>query len=304
MDATTAARRWRRLSGSGLAWLTAYPVHQVATVCYVDVACRPDRVEVLTEQLRRWSCVFDLGRSSGEHQLLLGVAAASLPALDAFLTRGLGRLDGVRSLRSGVALRVYREGSDWTAGSLAADQRSLLAADGRTGEGGGPVALREADRQLLLALGADARSSCAELARRCGLGETTVRRRLRRMERHHEILFRCDFAPLHAGWPVAATYRLRVPSHRVEEVARTLAAMPESRLCAAVTGTANLRLILWLRSPDGCRSLEDRIAARCPEAEVVERDITLYTAKRMGRLLDRRGRAVGHVPVTAWPRCL
>ncbi|MDR7304101.1 Lrp/AsnC family transcriptional regulator [Haloactinomyces albus] len=297
LDATTAARRWHRLTDNGLAWLTAYPAPPVSTVGYVDVSCRPDALENLTERLRTWPCVFSIDRTTGEHQLVLSVVAPNLPALDAFLSEGLARLDGVRSVRLGIGTRFYREGSDWLVRALDQQQRSALVDNPARGSPSRPAQLRESDRALLLALSADARRSCADLAQDSGLSETTVRRRLSRMIRNRELYFRCDLAQRLAGWHVIATYRMDAPADRLSEVGQFMAALPETRLCAAVTGECNLLLSAWLRSSTECASLEERLLRRFPELDVTERNVTLHTVKRMGRLLNTDGVTVGHVPI-------
>ncbi|MGW0908581.1 hypothetical protein [Streptomyces sp. NPDC002853] len=84
-------------------------------------------------------------------------------------------------------------------------------------------------------------------------------------------------------------------------MARTLAALPETRVCSTVPGTAHLLLSVWLRSPAECAALEERIVQRHPSIKVSDRSITLHTAKRMGRLLDQRGRAQSHGSITSAP---
>ncbi|MGC0387534.1 Lrp/AsnC family transcriptional regulator [Streptomyces sp. SAI-129] len=298
IDATTAARRWRRLSDSGAAWITAYPARHPSVVAYVDVACETAALESLTARLRSWGPVFSLERTTGEHQLFLGVAARDLLCLDDFVTRRLGGLSAVRSVRPSICTAVHREGSGWLVHTLNERQRADLRGDGhdRPRPGTGPY---ESDRRLLVALGADARRGHAELARECGLSETTVRRRLRRMITGGEVYFRCDLTQRLAGWPVIATFRIATPGPGADAVAKALAGLPETRLCASVTGRDNLLLSVWLRSPGDCAALEERILRRHPEVRVSERAITLHTAKRMGRLLDREGRGGAHVPITA-----
>jgi DNA-binding Lrp family transcriptional regulator len=301
IDATTAARRWRRLTHGGLAWMTAYPAQHATVVGYVDLACAPGALDALTARLCAQSPVFSVERVTGDHPLFLGVAARDLPSLDDFVTGRLGRLDGVRSARLSICTRVYREGSGWLVHTLNERQRThLTGGDGRTRPrpGGGPHA---GDRGLLLALGADARRGHADLARECGLSETTVRRRLGRMIAGGEVYFRCDLTQQLAGWPVIATFRVTAPGPGAEAVARALAGLPETRLCASVTGPDDLLLSVWLRSPADCPALEERLLHRHPGLRIGERTITLHTAKRMGRLLDRWGRARAHVPITAAP---
>ncbi|MEV5349149.1 Lrp/AsnC family transcriptional regulator [Streptomyces achromogenes] len=301
IDATTAARRWRRLTDRGLAWMTAYPARHSSVVGYADLACAPGALDALTAELCRWGPVLSVERTTADRSLFLGVAAHDLPSLDDFVTGRLGRLHGVRSVRLSICTRVYREGSGWLVHTLNERQRThLTGGDSRTRprSGGAP---HEGDRRLLRALGADARRGHAELARECGLSETTVRRRLARMIAGGEVYFRCDLTQQLAGWPVIATFRIAAPGPGTEAVAHALAGLPETRLCASVTGADNLLLSVWLRSPAHCLTLEERILHRHPGLRIGERSITLHTAKRMGRLLDRWGRARTHVQITAAP---
>ncbi|MEU6444104.1 Lrp/AsnC family transcriptional regulator [Streptomyces sp. NPDC047046] len=304
IDATTAARRWRRLADSGTAWMTAYPTQHATVVAYVGLTCEVDAVERLTSRISHWGPVFSLERTTGENQLFLSVAARDLPSLDDLVTRRLGGLPGVRSVQLSVCTAVHREGSDWLMHTLNERQRADLTGGERRGrprQGTGPY---ESDRRLLLALGADARRGHAELARQCELSEATVRRRLRRMTDNGEIYFRCDLAQQLAGWPVIATFRITVPGPGVDTVARALAGLSETRVCSTVTGTDNLLLSVWLRSPADCAAMEERILRSHPGLRVSARNLTLHTAKRMGRLLDRWGRARTHVAITAAPEGL
>ncbi|WP_367049379.1 Lrp/AsnC ligand binding domain-containing protein [Streptomyces sp. Je 1-332] len=292
------------MTASGTAWMTAYPTHHATVVGYVDVACEANAVEPLTSRIRHWGPVFSLERTTGDHQLFLSVAARDLPALDDLVTRRLGGLPGVRSVRLSICTEVHGEGSGWLVHTLNDRQRSDLTRGERRARprpGTGPF---ESDRRLLLALGVDARRGHTELARECGLSEATIRRRLRRMTGHGEVYFRCDLTQQLAGWPVIATFRIAAPGPGADAVARTLAALPETRVCSTVTGADNLLLSVWLRSPSDCAALEERILQRHPDVRVSARNITLHTAKRMGRLLDRRGRAQAHVAITAAPEGL
>lgn len=303
ISASTAARRWRRLTEHGMAWMSAYPAQHVSVVGYVDVACRADALDALTRRVEGWGPVFGVERTTGDHPLFLSVAARDLPSLDDFVTRRIGGLAGVRSVRLSVCTRVYKEGSGWLVHTLNDQQRAELSAPrARTVRTPGPTGPYESDLPLLAALGADARGTHAELARASGLSETTVRRRLYRMTGNGELYFRCDLNQYLAGWPVAATYRIAAPGAEADAVARVLAALPQTRLCCSVTGESNLLLSVWLRSAADCPDLEARILRRHPELRIAERTITLHAPKRMGRLIDRRGMAHAYVPLTAAPR--
>ncbi|MFI5563212.1 Lrp/AsnC family transcriptional regulator [Amycolatopsis japonica] len=291
-DATTAARRWEKLHSAGLAWLTAYATPPTLTVAYVDLVCRPDSLIAVTEEVRRWPSVFSVERTTGHHQLYLGIAARDYQAMDELVTGRINRLPGLTSLRFSVATRIYREGSGWLVNAPSRDRHTATEMTARPAL---PRFWNDAGvRAIVDALGVDGRLSSAVVARECGLGESTVRRTLTRMLRGRELAFRCDIAHIPAGWPVIAGYRLDVPADRLDQVGARVAVLPETRLCAAVVGAGNLVVSAWLRAPADTTGFEAKLIRATQGVRVVDRAVTLWMPKRMGRLLDRHGRATGH----------
>ncbi|MYW68317.1 AsnC family transcriptional regulator [Streptomyces sp. SID8379] len=302
IDATTAARRWARLRREGLAWVTAYAGPVTGAVGYVEVSCRPKRLAELSERLSALPWVLSVEHVVGDFDLFLTVAAVDLPALGRRVGTELGLLPGVRSTRTRLGVRVYQEGSGWKVRALEPAGRARLegarpAAGAGLGGSSGHGPRGGLDRRLLAALGVDGRAGWAELAARTGLSESTVRRRLARELRDHEILVRCDLAQQVAGYPAIATYRATVPHGALDTTGAALARLPQIRLCASVTGSCNLLFSVWLRDLDGITALESLLDERFPHLTVQDRTVTLRTAKRMGRVLDDEGRAVGHVPM-------
>ncbi|RZS41352.1 DNA-binding Lrp family transcriptional regulator [Herbihabitans rhizosphaerae] len=255
-------------------------------------------LNAITEELCTWPWVFSLDRTTGRYQLFLGVDAVDLAGLDGLLAARLGRLDGVTAMRIAVAAQVHREGGDWLARALTPVQRAMLADGPPAIRAPGPTRWDLADAAIARAVAVDPRRRSSDLADDCGISESTVRRRLSRMLRNRELLFRCDVANPLAGWPVTALYRVEVRADRLAESARALATLRETRLCVTVVGDHNLLLIAWLHSPAECAEFEARMSAAAPVARVMERNISTWVVKRMGRLLDSRGRAVGSVPMT------
>jgi len=74
----------------------------------------------------------------------------------------------------------------------------------------------------------------------------------------------------------------------------------EVRLCATLAGSPPLLVTAWLRDLGGLHGFEMALAGASPVVRVVERLVTLRTVKRMGRLLDADGCAVGAVPTDVW----
>ncbi|MDV7087117.1 Lrp/AsnC family transcriptional regulator [Rhodococcus opacus] len=300
VDATTASRRWRQLSDDGQAWITAYPVGQHHTNAYVTLECTPEAVHRVGSALCGLNCAYQVERTDGKAQYFAAVATAGPQALDDLVHDHLSRIPGVVSIRAELCLHVYHEGGGWQPRTLDSSQRAQLTTPPSDPF---PVPLKASDRPLLDALSADGRCSYAELADRCGVSETTVRRRLGKLTRSGQLAFRCDMTQQAAGWPLNAIFEVDAGAD-LDRVGRAVSTWPEIRLCASTSGRYNLIVYLWLRSAQDCRRIEERLVALSDNLRVDSRRVTLRPLKRMGRLLGPHGAAVGHVPLDVWRHSL
>ncbi|WP_017934695.1 Lrp/AsnC family transcriptional regulator [Nocardioides sp. Iso805N] len=301
VDPTTAARRWRRLAESGMAWITAYQVSHAQRPLragFVDITCHPEAVRRVADELASWPAVASVERTTAAAQLFCLTLAESLSDLDDLVHRNVAEIPGVTGTSVRIATRPYREGSEWLVRALSGAQRAQLT-DGSPAKPTTRDLLPE-EQSIAMPLGIDGRRSSAEIAAALGYPEALVRRRISRLVRDRVLRFRCDVSHVLAGWPVIAQLRLRVPGDRLDTIGKALATLPQTRLCLATTGAENLLVQVWLRSPDEVADLEHTITRRFPEVSVGCRDITLRAVKRMGRLLDDRGRNIGYVPVASW----
>ncbi|WP_320669141.1 Lrp/AsnC family transcriptional regulator [Patulibacter defluvii] len=96
------------------------------------------------------------------------------------------------------------------------------------------------DRAILACLREDGRMANSEIARRLGVGEKTIRRRIQRLgdERGLRVVPVVD--PDRMGLRTCIYIGLRVELSRVEEVAAAVRALPEVRYLAITTGPWNL----------------------------------------------------------------
>ncbi|MFD4374843.1 Lrp/AsnC family transcriptional regulator [Streptomyces sp. NPDC058486] len=304
VDATTVARRWERLRSEGLAWVTAYEPPRHATVAYVEVRCRARQFESVSQALTRLPWVFGVDETAGDFDLFLSVAATDLYSLGKAVHGTIGRLRGVVATHTCLGLTLFGEGSNWRTRAMEPASRALLPESGiRTHEARDTYSthtrtrLGPQDAALRAALGHDGRLGYKELAAAIGMSEYTARRRLHRMLRDREITLRCDFAHSLAGYRAVALYRAVVPHPHLDQTGAALARMEQVRLCASVSGPHNLLVMVWVHDLDGISTFENHLADRFPHLEVKDRTLTLHCPKRMGRLLDPVGRAIGHVPL-------
>jgi DNA-binding Lrp family transcriptional regulator len=305
VTAGTLARRWERLTARGLAWVYAAPgpaFSRSRVTAFVLLRCRLGAREDLAAAIAAFEEAVTVETTApGSADLLLDVLTPDLASLTRFLTERLSALDGITAVECLVATALYTEGSRWRLRSLDATQLTALGGPAAGERQPAPRADLDAlDRVLLAELAADGRLELAELAQRAGTSAATVRRRLNRLTGSHLITFRCDMAPPLTGLPVAVTFRGRLPARDVNALHRALAALPECRLLAAVTGTDNVLATFWLRDIAEIQRRETSLCTRLPTLTVTDRIIGLHTVKRMGHLLDRDGRRTGTRPVRPW----
>lgn len=298
---TTAARHWARLSGEGLAWVTAYrpdlagqlgdPVNALITA-----VCAPGRLSTIAQTLATHPQMLSVEIVSGDGDLHLTVAAPDRQALADYLLGPFAAVDGLLQSSTCWVTRLHKEGSKWRLRALSPAQvRHLRELTEPARAVASPVPRRPldaADERILAALFTDGRASYAALAEAAAVSEPTLRRRLRRLIDAGRVAVRCDVAWEAAGWPVQTILALRVPADRLEETARALTARPETRLVATCVGEADLVVTAWLPSLADAHPFAAMLAERFPGVRVVRWLTGLRAVKRMGRPLDERGRAL------------
>lgn len=308
ITAVTAAKRWARLREGGIAWVTAAPAMAVRTaqcLAYVEITCHPEHRYTVANAIAQHRLAVSVELTTGGADILVSVAAADFQTMSHYLLAHLDQVEHVLSSRARIATRIYGEGSSWRLRELpAAATRALerlSAACTTTGRAtGGPLRVTDGMRTMLVRLSVDGRASITDIAESSGLNPTTARRRLVEVLNSGIVMVRTDVASRAVGWPVQVYFAANAPVGMLNETAQALSRFRESRLTATVTGGPNLTFCAWLRTIEEVHRLEMAIAARLPHVEIVDRLIVLRTIKRMGRLIDEQGRAVGVVPIDMW----
>lgn len=310
VSAVTAARRWERISAGGVAWVTAAPgMTRRAEQCvaYVEVDCLPGRRIELANEIARHQLVVTVEITTGTADILLTVAAADLATLSHYLLDHLGAMTSVLRTRARLATMIYTEGSSWRLVQLGEEALQTLGRS-RVGPGAGPVeetvAMTPDVRRLAGLLSVDGRASYAELAAATDLSPTTVRRHVGRLLGSGMLIPRTDLAAELSGSPVQVYLWADAPVEDLPLTARTLAQLRQVRLCATVSSAPSLVFCAWLHTVEEVHRLELAVAGRLPQVRIVDRLVVLRTVKRMGRLVDTEGRAVGVVPINIWDDAL
>ncbi|MFI9328766.1 AsnC family transcriptional regulator [Kitasatospora sp. NPDC052868] len=304
LDPVTVARRWSRLTESGVAWITAQPGRaQISQgyLAFVEVDCQAGRALEVANTLAEWPHVLTVEHTSGGRDLLLTVSVPSLPALSRYLLEQIGALPGISSARTQLGTHVFAHATDWRLRSLDPRQRATLTAarPGRTPST--PQTLTPRDRLLCVRLGADGRTSLTDLAQELDVGITTVRKRLAVLIANEDLELRCEVAQPLCGWPISTTIWAQARLDERDSLTALMAAVPEIRACIGLAGgTANLLISVWLRALPDARSLEARLTSALPQLKVLDQAVSLRFVKRMGRILDPSGRSVRTIPMDIW----
>lgn len=106
------------------------------------------------------------------------------------------------------------------------------------------------DHAIIRLLQRNARISYAELSRETGIPESTVRRRMDRLQRRGVIEFAMLAEPSQLGYDLRAMIGLKVELRRLKEIAETLRSMNEVNFASFVTGNFDIIIQVVVRSQE------------------------------------------------------
>ena len=122
-------------------------------------------------------------------------------------------------------------------------------------------AVTPTDRAIIRLLQENARISYAELSRATGIPESTVRRRMERLQQRGIIEFAMLADPAKLGYEIRAMIGIRVELPRLNEIADTLRSMNEVTFAAFLTGSFDVMIQVVVQSQDALvKFLTQRIA--------------------------------------------
>jgi DNA-binding Lrp family transcriptional regulator len=306
ISGVTAARRWERISGAGLAWVTMAPgMVQRAEQCvaYVEIDCVPVQRAELAAELARHELVLTVEITTGGADILLTVAAADLPTLSRYLLDDLSRAGQVLRTRARLATRIYTEASSWRITEFPGPVLRQLKRSWPEGGASGndpPIRLTGDLRRIASLLTVDGRASYADLAKAADVSPTSARRHVTSLLRSGILLPRADVATELSGFPVQVYLWAEAAVESLPATASALTQLRQVRLCVTLASAPSMMLCAWLQTVEEVHRLELTIARRFPRVHIADRLVVLRTVKRMGRLVDSQGRATGVVPIDIW----
>jgi len=104
------------------------------------------------------------------------------------------------------------------------------------------------DSRLITELSKNARRSSAELARQLGVSETTIRRRIDRLEKDGVIKFKITTDPSKIGYTITSIVAIEVELGKIDEVSDALASHSNVRYVCLCTGNHDIFVGAWFRS--------------------------------------------------------
>lgn len=106
----------------------------------------------------------------------------------------------------------------------------------------------ELDHNLITELAKNGRQSSAELSRKLGISETTVRRRIQHLEEQGIITFSIILDPVKLGYHIMAIIALEVDLSSIDKISESLSLCPNVRYVSLCTGNHDIFVGTWFHS--------------------------------------------------------
>ena len=142
-----------------------------------------------------------------------------------------------------------------------------------------PVVVDQTDRDILRVLLVDGRAPNTEIARRLGVTETTVRKRIAALLADDLVEIVAVPTPRLAGLNVSAIIGISVQLIHLKEVVKALVARPEVRYCGASTGRYDLMVEAFFSSNEHVLEFTTDVLGSMPGITDVETSLILKIEK-------------------------
>ena len=291
-SATTAAKRWKRLRGEGLAWIATYPNLEAQFTAVVEVDCHTEKLPPVIERLCRHPMVVSVDECTGTRDILLLIIAPDMGTLTTLIIDWIGSLDGVYGTRSSLVTEVIAGGESWRLNAL--NRQQAWEAATHVGPGKPATGHGSIDVALVEALAQDGRASVASLAQLLDAPTSTIQRRLARLRVSRQVTMRCDISPELSGLLLECTWLTTVAPNHKPRIAQLLKET-SPHIIFWTTGVNNLRLSFRVSHVSALATIESTIVKSLPGLTQAEMLIHLRSHKSMGWMLDSKGRATGEL---------
>jgi Lrp/AsnC family transcriptional regulator, regulator for asnA, asnC and gidA len=121
------------------------------------------------------------------------------------------------------------------------------------------------DRELIRLLGVDGRQPNTEIARRLGVTEGAVRKRIARLVRENVVRIGAWADPLRIGYQTYTMFEMQVSPRHIESVAQRLARLPEIYFLCICTGAYDIYAAACFSSSEHIHEFITKRLAGIPE---------------------------------------
>ncbi|MFJ8862805.1 Lrp/AsnC family transcriptional regulator [Streptomyces sp. NPDC102451] len=220
---------------------------------------------------------------AGGTEVVCAISPRSRQERDELLLERLQRTPGVTSVEAHCILRAYYGNAlRWLRkiSALGPDEETALRAPAPepTTE---PVTLDAEDQTMLEVLRRDGRATLTELQDATGLSETVARRRLERLRASGVLYLAIEYDHEPLGHGVEALCWLTVAPHALAESGQAVAAHPQVRFAAAVTGRSNLVISVLCRTTDDLYTFLGEKIGTLAGVQAAETVVTLRRVKTL-----------------------
>lgn len=293
VSAPTVRRRWDRLEKAGSAWISTYADMTSGIInASVRVKCQPGTTRSVAERLAAIPEVLSVSEMTGAYDLQLVVMVEEMFQFRKVVHEKIGSTSGVVEVHSALMTTVFHEGSRWKTGALA-------TRNGDSEVQGDASRIDFFDfrvRAVLSVLERDGRAPAEKVAAAIGTSQAHARRVVSYLIRKGVLTQRVDLATEDSTWPHGLALWMISPAAELMANAAHVRRFQRTRLCSALGGgECNLFAIVWLHSLEEAAEVEHRVIKGLG-IEVADRGILMHHYKRMGHVLDSKGRRAGHVP--------
>lgn len=301
----TVARRAERLFADDVIRVAVMPEVGADGPCesfWLRIACAPGQQVRAMEEMAAMPEVRFLALVTGDDDIVAECVIPRGASLFEHLVEGIQRLEGVERCRSDLLLHVYKVAHDWSRQLLGEDD----ATSGATHPHCQPTHFDETDRAMLALLRDDGRASFRALAEALGLNESTVRRRLERLQLGGCLAVVTLVPAAALGLESETLLRIAVTPSCLGEVAAALASYRSVRYLAAPLDGSSVLCEVIAQSTEDLFAFTTEVLAPLPgvlgwsaamEVLVAKRgfvttpwwDTRVEHARRPGRAAVRRG---------------
>ncbi|MFT4124973.1 MAG: Lrp/AsnC family transcriptional regulator [Gordonia sp. (in: high G+C Gram-positive bacteria)] len=254
----TVARRYRRMRRDGLLRVTvAVNPQALGEITWqVRVRCRPDGVAAVADALARRDDVSWISVHSAGWEVIFNLQATNSADSQELLTRLLPKAEPVLGVSPAAVLHLFIGGApnDWELwGSVLSDEQMRALEATRIARPAGLPAdsratLTGEDRRIIDHLTRDGRTPYATIARALGTTAGKITRRTEHLLQTGVLFLDVDLA-FAATRMTPTILWLTVEPRSLTAVGDTLAAHPNVPFAAALSGPANLSVVVMAASP-------------------------------------------------------